>query len=227
MLDKQPTLQTRKKPVVVVSLITIAAAGLWIGFLLYRMNSPVHVTQDVSAQSLLDTPEAKTARLEKAKLMRAHWQKWAMKNKVVLREMLNPHSSGEAAFDRAWQSLPPTLTDDGSTGITYGDLESKGTDFTWNAVAKSNNKVASPSPTQNKIATDEKHYISKLNQEMYDKFHDIQIAQSINTGPDTVTLWASGRITQTTDQVIHEPRGTTLRKGDPQEIVPPYDTLGK
>lgn len=220
-------LVARKKLLIVVSLVSIGTAVLWIGFLVYRMNRPFHVLQDVSAQSLLDTPEANQRRVEKAKLLRAHWQKWAMQNKDVLREMLDPHSGGDGAFNQAWQSLPSALTDDGSTGIKYEDLNSSGVDFTWNAIDKLNSRPASPGPTMNKIAMDERRYISKVNQQMYAKYHDIQIAQSINSGPHSITLWASGRITQASDIAIREPRGTTVQKGDPQEIVPPYDTLVK
>ena len=212
----------KRNTIGIASATVILGGGLWIFYLLRPTAIPVNGMP--SAVSLESSREVNEARINKAKHLREAWQPWAVKHKDTLHAMLNPQPGREKeALSRAYEALPPDLTDDGTTGIRYRDLDSGGLGYTWPAVSKLHGKPSSDSKKLGQAVAKEQEYTSKHLQTQYEKFHDIEIASSVNAGPTHTTLWASGRITVATSEIVHSPRGSTLKEGIPREIAPPYD----
>ena len=79
------------------------------------------------------------------------------------------------------------------------------------------------SPVSNR-SKDEERIIKSLKAD-YSRCHDIQLSRSIYTGTTYCTLWASGRITETT-QKLHRVGGRwESEPSRAREICPPYEEL--
>lgn len=216
---------TRKRALVGIASAAVIVGGVgWMSYLL-RPRKPANVKLP-SPAVLEESREMTEARINRARQLRETWRPWALKHKAVLQSMLKPAQGKEKeALDNAYAGLPGYLTEDGGTGLHFKDLNANGMDFTWQPASKMHGTPTSISPRVQEAVSKENKFMAERLRSQYDKYHDIEISRSMNAGITHTTLWASGRITTTTAEVIHDPRGTTVREGIPREIVPPYDEV--
>lgn len=155
---------------------------------------------------------AGTHQLEQARQLRAHLWPWAQNNKALLQKMAQAQPSDLTALMQVYTSLQhlpfPLWSGDprmgqGSEDAPFAnDLPSH---LTLTHLQRSQDF------TETRVKRD------------FLQLHDLAMAQSVNAGRSHVTIWASGRITQTmeTDKFMRhgQPIGTVESQ---QEIVPSF-----
>ncbi len=191
---------------------TVAAAALLMvcgvfGCVFYLEHQAVtgNYPQTPEQSNLQFTEEEKTAFLTKAKLLREKWRPWAEKHKDVLKRMLHAQPNEQTAL-RAAYAVIPSVPNSATAGIGARDLipsndlraltMSKTPMFAWQPGDKTSQP--SPDPALRPRYDQQKQFIAKRLQQHFTDLRDIECAISMNLGPWSVSLWASGRITQST-----------------------------
>lgn len=163
------------------------------------------------------------ARIAKAQVLRAKWQSWALQHKAELLRMRrepNNVAAWQPIYEGAIGATHP------QTGfITAMELNQGVSPFSWHWRAKQGVRASSPQ-VQKKIEDILKERPERLAKMVADN-KDLRISDSVNSGPVTVELWASGRITKRT--IVPNP---DTRSGQPsfiqktEQVQPPYQFLG-
>ena len=135
--------------------------------------------------------------VERAKLLRDHWQPWAESHRDLLRQMLHAQPSDTEALARVYEAIPAALgrgSRPGAAGISHDDLHTAGALFTWNATEK--RPVQAPAdPALAEQLTASSNWFNKRMREDFSKYHDLRLTESVGTGRYHTVLWVSGRVT--------------------------------
>jgi hypothetical protein len=238
--ESQDTSQKRRWKIVML-LLVVATAAITGEFIRRRSEKSIHATQlekieaEVARSNarLELTDEQKAKRLERAKFLRAKWRVWASAHKAELKRMLNAQPDDHAAMKAVWDAIP-VHCDQRSTGFTAQDLLPTddtlyGEVFTWNAIEKAKLSFAEPpKPAEQERLSRSQSFQTAMQLENFKQLRDVEISQSVNKGKSTLSLWASGRVTE---RRLIGGRPTLLSSGikippqETQEIVPVYDFL--
>ena len=169
---------------------------------------------------------AQVRRMERAMFLRDRWQPWAQRHQAILRQMLNAKTSDTQAVAAVWQALP-ALPDRASqshiAGISRDDIQINGGLFTWDPGVKG--AVTVPPNLKEHYAKSNAWFTQRLRDD-WNKYHDIRLSESVNTGRSHTVLWVSGRVTTMTDTDQFVGHGLPFKEGeDCQENAPVYDFL--
>lgn len=227
---EQPQIEESKKRdrrLLLTSLILFVISGSIFSVYLYGQHEPMRATRKNTTFYDEMTPrvkeEARAKRIARVKMIREHWQNWALEHKELLTQMLNAQPHDQAMLARVYNALPQDPLKPGIPGFSYADLNSNGVQFGWQPIGKIKQNIADPlllakyNASQNSIGR------RMLND--FAKHRDVELSSSMDIGPTNVTLWASGRVTEMTWIDGHVPGGPAFVEGEPQEIFPSYDFL--
>jgi len=185
--------------------------------LLYGVHVVDKKTEEASSVS-------RDAYLANAMVLRERWRPWALQHSGTLNRLLHAKGEDHAAFMQAYDALP--TFPDASMHFANIDIDHHlSTDFTWNPSLKahSNRESSDPEQQAKKILVNKS--VSEHLRQDFAQYHDIEISQSFNDGVSHIVLWASGRVTEESLVRQYIPGQSTLVKGTPHQIVPPYDFL--
>jgi hypothetical protein len=94
------------------------------------------------------------------------------------------------------------------------------TQFTWQP--STNSHVPQTSSWSKKEMIKSKQFVDKRKLDLYNKYGDMEISRSATGGPNTVILWASGRVTTCAMVKKEVNGGYTFVDGPQKEICPPF-----
>lgn len=217
-----PSNNDKRLVTICLALIALSAGSiLTVLWLQYRLGN-YHRTQYAPQLTVTEQNTIQT----KANLLRDEWRSWALAHKDELKEMLTAQGDGYAEVDRVWKLLPVPPLFEGSE-LKNSDFTSPPFMFTWTALpaGMEKNPVIQGDKVALKRFKKSQTFLEEQRRDYAKRFHDLAISQSVNPGKETITLWASGRITRTTHP-DHYVQGTPLTEQvTDEEIVPPYDFL--
>ena len=193
----------------------------------------VQAQADAFNASLLLTPEQKEVRVESAKELRDKWRPWALGHQTELRRMLQADKSDIGTMVSLWNDIPATPLGDPSLkelAAAYKATQDPGNprSFSWNPIQKIVGPDQIPNPTQEQREIYRKTIASQhfRQKREFDSFRDTVIANSHQSGTIGISLWASGRVTESQEV------GTTVTAAgvgvgvlEHKELVPPFDFL--
>ena len=174
-------------------------------------NPPAGATPSVSQEyDPLDTDptvraRARRQRVKTALSLRKQRQGWAAQNAVLLRQMRQAGPDDLAALRRVHAQVPSSI------GLSTGDAQ-----FTT---------IFGP-PTLSHLRRSQGPLEVHLRED-FARFRDLRVSQSVNSGPTSITLWASGRVTETTRtlQIAGRPSVIVESSQETAEIAPAYPFL--
>jgi RNA polymerase sigma factor (sigma-70 family) len=199
-----------KRYAAVAALLMIGAAGIVFNTVKHASAQVLSEKQEASDKGTISDPlspnkavrdAAQQRRIERAKLLRDHWQPWAENHRDLLRQMLDAKPADGETVSSVYEAIPELP---GAAYISHNDLHTAGALFTWNAIGK--HSVHTSTWFNNRMQGD------------FRKYHDFRLSESANTGRFHVVLWASGRIT------VMESRDRFAGHGQPIET---YDEVQK
>ncbi|HEY0073555.1 MAG TPA: hypothetical protein VGB77_05585 [Abditibacteriaceae bacterium] len=211
-----------KRLMIAATLMFLVAGGL-LGNMFYRQRQaklgryarPDQVSPDMAVS-------LQKARMKRVVLLRDKWKSWAAQNKEDLSQMLDGDKNAQS---KVWAALPILPEESGT--IRQDDVTGGISTFSWQPVMKSTFTASDPAEAQRKNQEVRAH-AEKLLNEGFSRHRDIPISQSRNSGAKTLSLWASGRVTET-----ETVRNTGAGKGQPaskevsRELFPPYEFLSE
>lgn len=168
-----------------------------------------------------------SAKLAQARLLRDKWRPWAMQHQQELKQMLAAQPDTPDAFKGVWGKVP-AMSNAKDGGITDADLNSTQAPFSWNAVEKMvrpGREDRAATPGENAEYAAGRQFIQKQLNDDFVALKDVRISESIDSGPSMISLWASGRVTESTEipqTIVGQP---AFVQGPEQEIEPVYDFL--
>lgn len=199
-----------KRYAAVAALLMTGAAGIVFNTVKHASAQVLSEKQEASDTGTISDPlspnqavrdAAQQRRIERAKLLRDHWQPWAENHRDLLKQMLDPKPDDRETVSSVYEAIPEHP---GATHISGNDLHTAGALFTWNAGGKHSIHTST--------------WFNNRMQEDFHKYHDFRLSESANTGRFQVVLWASGRIT------VMESRDRFAGHGQPIET---YDEVQK
>lgn len=221
----------RKLKTLIVLLFLLSATIFGTMFYLQnRAKSVASSAKKMGAVVVAVAQKQQSAKVSQARLLRDKWRPWALKNQRELKQMLGAQPSDESALKVVWDKVPAWSTQtDG--GITDADLNSVQAPFSWNAIEKEtkigreDNQDHAATPKEIADYTAARQFAQKQIRDDFVALRDIKISESIDTGSSTISLWVSGRVTESKlipQTIIGQP---AFAQGPIQEIEPPYDFL--
>lgn len=215
----------------------LLAIGVFGGltYLQLRAGAPIDPATAQNEELEQKVEATRPARLAKIKELREKWRPWAEKHKELLKRMLNAKLSDRVALMAVYSVIPATPDASDKTkvaGITRRDLvpddpavlvRTGAPSFTWQPL----DKLSQPKmdPKFKETYRRQKLFIAARLQENFARLRDIELSRSVNVGRSQLSLWASGRITES--EAVRQPyrNGHILVDGPHQEVQPPYDFL--
>lgn len=221
---------THNKKIIVVSTFLFVMAIIIISGLLYLQHraSQTYISSSESRKRRAEemAAESRGPRLVKARRMREQWQTWAIKHKSELKRMLNATTKDQTALSVVWEKLPIGL-EDGQAGMKAQEVIGEPNAFTWQPVAKGGHLSSNVSAEWSNRVAASNRAMQMQRQKNFVLLKDIEISRSMNPGTSQLSLWASGRITESKTVVNpnHRSGQPAFVELAPQEIEPPYDFL--
>lgn len=167
--------------------------------------------------------------IERAKLLRDHWQPWAESHRDLLSQMLHAQPSDTEALARVYEAIPAAPgrgSRPGAAGISHDDLHTAGALFTWNAAGKK--PVQAPAdPALTEQLAKSNVWFNKRMQDDFSKYRDFRLTESASTGRYHTVLWVSGRVTVMVDRDRFAGHGKPFEDYQEMqaEVTPVYDSL--
>jgi len=145
---------------------------------------------------------ARRQRVETALHLRGQRQGWAERNAALLRQMRQAGPDDLAALLRVYAQVPPSIN------LSSGDAT-----FT----------VLGTPPTLSHLRRSQGPLEVHLRED-FARYRDMRVSRSLNAGPTDISLWASGRVTETTltDRVVGHTRFFAADPKETAEIAPAY-----
>lgn len=152
---------------------------------------------------------ARHQRIATALRLRDDLQDWAKRNLGLLRRMHQASPDDLAALLRVYAQLPPC-----DTYLHPNTLLSATAKFT----------VLGAPPTLSHLRKSQEPLDVRLRGD-FARYRDFRLSQSLNVGPKSITLWASGRVTETTwtERIVGHREIPDLK--DTADIAPAYPFL--
>lgn len=170
--------------------------------------------------------EMSDARIAKAQLLRDQWKAWALLHKAELKRMLHAQPNETSAMTAVWEALPMASGMPSNT-IRRADLYGNGAKFSWNPSSKGIRLSINVTSKRQKEIAAHLAYKKRRLQHDFTTLRDVELSRSSNSGPATISLWASGRITE--NRLIENPHIAPGKpifiEAPPVELAPPYDFL--
>lgn len=178
-----------------------------------------------SRWAYVETPEQLQEGLDRTKEIREKLKPWAEKNRVLLSRMRQSDGNDQATLQAVLDSLPYAPNYEG-TNFTFRDLLHSGpVEFTSRTGGK--RMQLTDADKRNKLTVGRHAAGLRFQQRMIDDFYkqykDVALFATMTQGPKYYTLWVSGRITQTTQDLIVQPGEEPHLIADQTEVVPPFD----
>lgn len=224
----------RQWPLLIVAGALFATAGMLYTNLLHPQPAATSLNDERLSQNDLDSisrnpaanEKARQARLEKANKLREHWKYWAAQHRKLLSEMAQAKPGEYETLKRVFDALPAKPgKDPNMTGVISSDFRGPGTRYTWNPFIKA---VITPTDPVNRAHDQQgKTFIMDRAREDFNKYRDFRLSESENPGRHSMTLWASGRITETTTLAHSTPGKPVYYDSAPREIAPPFDFINR
>lgn len=175
-----------------------------------------------------DDPQTAAAmrrvRLTQAQALRERYGKWAERHQEELKRLLR--SKDQAALLAWYQATDPTKP---GGPISDRDPEAGKRGYAWSAdrsILRSGTLQWS-NPKDEAISQQAVRKNFAMVQEDYEKFGDYKIASSMSIGPESMAIWASGRIT--IERIIHNPNKEagqpSFLNAPPEEVTSAFDFL--
>ncbi len=167
--------------------------------------------------------------LSQVKEFRDAWRQWALNHKDEVRAMLRSSPTDQAAFQKVYDAIPrfPQKEDAGFTLADLSKPPSSPAVYTWShhieQYVESPHQAADPTAHGRHSKT--VSFTQETQRHNFATYHDIALTTSVNYGVDFLTLWASGRITETTIPYVLEPGKNRVEATTEHEIEAPYDFL--
>lgn len=229
----------------IAAMALLLACGV-VGCVLYlerQATTGNYAAQDQSVFKL--TQGEKAAHLAKAKLLREKWRPWAEKHKELLQRMLRAQSNDQTTLMTVYRTLPSDNIG-GERGITSEDLvprrdlrsaiNAKVPLFTWQAQGNKQVRFGNDFKGQAELKTQydasQRQFMQRM-QQNWIVLRDVEISVSMNPGPSRISLWASGRVTESdtawkpfSGMIDGKPvKGVAPAYNPHRELTPPYDFL--
>ncbi len=173
------------------------------------------------------------ARLDRVKLLREKLRPWAIQHKQLLKAMLKAQHGDETALRAVIDAIPANPGSKG-LGITHEDLMPRrdhkaaalaGTPmFTWQASSK-HKAPANLDPKRREEYARSMRMLNARVSNNYARYRDFELSTSMGFSRSRLSLWASGRVTESEPQSRPYKNGFTLQDGAHREILPRYDYL--
>lgn len=147
---------------------------------------------------------ARRQRVETALRLREQRRDWAERNAALLRQMRQAGPDDLAALLRVDAQVPPSI-----------GLSSEDASFTTIFVP----------PTLSHLRKSQGPLEVRLRED-FSRHRDLRVSQSFNGGLTSITLWASGRVTETTMTFRSgHPRALVIDSEETADIAPAYPFL--
>ena len=220
----------RKRPTIVVSLLTVAAAGIF-GSEYLESKLPVALvnrwpildSRRVPALEYISNEYSRNKAtnqkfLQKAWAIRELWKPWAINHRYELKQMLCSGPQDQTALVQVYNVLPTTPP--GSDPI-HGYKASLFTQFTWQPGGRTY-----PIPVGKSFNDYKQHSSTRRIIDDFSEWHDIELSRSMMFGSTCFKIWASGRITETWQDTWYSyTQGIFVGPPQTREIRPPYKEL--
>ena len=221
MSQTQPTNSRVKGVIVTAFCLAMLIVG---GFFLNRQRAEKQYQGQFAA--VVNDPQEEASkqasseqeRIAVAKRIREKLRPWALQHKDLLLKMRKADSKDTKVALEVFTQAPVKLRGPDAI-VNADDLVSGQTRFTWQALESN---LVSPNAPASADAKFRKEAVAKD----FTKHHDVLLSTSINPGKSRIEVWASGRITKTTDVLNPRVPGQPVY-GEPvsEEVIPPYDFL--
>jgi len=214
---------------VILALVVVATVvvKLWrMKYNKYRYQDVYYGVKVLDAGSENEAKLSRAVSVAKANQIRSQWQPWAEQHRDLLTRMLQAKQSDYRPLGEVYALLPVkprqvgvTLT--GSSSPTPAEADRA---FTWNPAAK----LGMPRSADHVEQATRRAMAKSINSHLqrgYVRFRDIELSQSMDFGLSHVSVWASGRITETSEvrqNIVGQPPTT---EGEPHQISPPFEFL--
>ena len=148
---------------------------------------------------------ARRQRIATALRLRKQRQGWAERNAVLLRRMRQAGPDDLAALLRVYAQVPPSI----------------------NASAEDAAFTVLGAPSTLSHLRKSQEPLDVQHRQDFARYRDLRVSQSFNTGLTSITLWASGRVTETTltGRVVGHTRMFAVDPKETADIAPPYPFL--
>jgi hypothetical protein len=216
-----PQVNPENKRLIIAATLMFLMAGGILGSLFHRQQQAKAGQYARPEQHVPDmAAPLQKARMKRVTLLRDKWKIWAARHKEDLSQMLAGDKNAQA---KVWAALP--LLPEQSGTLRDEDINGGNSTFTWQPVMKSTFTASDPAKAQQQ--NQEARALSvRFLREDFSQYKDIMISKSRNSGAKTISLWASGRVTETeTVRNTGGSKGQSVFKEVSRELSPPYDFL--
>ncbi len=190
----------------------------------FRFQDTFYGVKVTNPESEQGSKDARAKSLAKAILIRNQWQPWALQHKALLGGMLQAKPNDAKKMMDVYEALPVYAGGIGVTLVGSKSFDPEPTDFGWQPANKGERKLLSNPVRRTEVLQSERVMQAFLRRD-FAQFRDIELSKSMSPGRSSITLWASGRITEMTLTRQHILGQPAFVKAPPKELIPPFDFL--
>ena len=211
--------------VLLVGTVSIIATTLWdLKHNKYRFHDTFYGVVVTNSDSEQASTASRSQMLAKANLIRDQWHPWAYQHKILLAKMLQAKPNDQKTLTEVYEALPVYAGGVGVTLVGSKSFNPEATDFGWQPANKGERKLLNV-PARRTETLKMEHIMHLFLQKDFTQFRDVELSKSMAPGRSSITLWASGRITEMTLNRQHILGQPAFVRTAPKEIVPPFDFL--
>lgn len=195
--------------------------------LLVAVAVALHSSPEAKGQVLSTSSVPNDAQVEKAFQLRDRWSVWAASHKAALESVLQSDPTNLGALNTLVALLPPEPRR-AEANISFSDLNPVSPDgavpktfWVWLPSVQMADDPKQSAAIQEQVSAFRKYAQSSWRQSFENK-HDIVIAFSDKPDQKRISLWASGRITES--NLVAAP-GLLPQEGEARQLFPPYAFL--
>lgn len=183
-------------------------------------------TKTVSEQS-------RSGALAHMQLLRASWRDWAWTHRNLLMRMRSAQPGNNQVMEEVYNSLPLAPPDPSLTGTSNGTLSSQvgtgGVIFSWQPLGRLGTQTDALRSAADPIALVQQRkmerYAAALRRQNFARFRDIELSKTMSLGQAHLTLWVSGRVTESVLVRQYTPGTPAYAEAPVKQVLPPYDFL--
>jgi hypothetical protein len=212
-----------------VALILAASAGLWhLKYNKYRFHDSHYGIEVTDKRTEDQADQARARALGRVKRLRDAWQPWAMQHRELLQRMLAAKPDDYRVLDEVYEALPINPPANGLLDDVTPS-EQGGVDLSWQPLGKLKTASAidrvysnpQDRARQRRMLT----FGVDLRRRQFQKHHNVLLSNTISVGIAHLSLWASGRVTETQFIRRYVPGKPVSVAGPDNRFLPSYDFL--
>ncbi len=212
-----------------IAVVGITAFTLWnLKYNKYRYHDSSYGVMITDRRTEEKANTSRSSVIARITQLREAWKPWATENQGLLRRMQNSSPADFGTMTLVYDSLPANPV--GPASLTnFTGLERGAVVFSWQPSGRFDSSGAIDRVYNNPDdRAKQKHILSfteHLRRKQFAEYHDVLVSNSMGVGTSHLSLWASGRVTETKIVRHFTPGQPAFAEGPTIQILPPFDFL--